>query len=583
MTIQNSEQLLALLTQQKATESSYVAPDNYRYVIYVRKSQESQERQIRSLGDQVAECRQATKEKYKIVDIIQESESAKEPNIRPKFTKMLEDLRKGKFEGIIAWHPDRLARNMKEGGEIIDMIDKNIIKDLKFVSYGFTNDTTGKMLLGIAFVLSKQYSDKLSDDVSRGNRRSLEDGKFLNKGKHGYIKDRNLFLRADGESFALLKHAWDMRLSGKNLGQIATYLNDNGYTVKYSYEHERIQPIISDKFLSKMFKDPLYCGILSYGDEYIDLTSKYDFTTMISVEMFCTVNKITPQEFIIRTEKKSIQANLLRGRVMCGYCNSPLVSAITPKKNKDSTTNYYYYRCDDPMCENKNKSMRAKIILDFVIDFIKTYSLATTELYKIYKEQATIQLKDKINEQKSIETSYLKLKANNERSIENTKTLMEQSRNEKIIMLELQQDLKTQIEKREELTEDLKKIQEKKTEIKNTIYSQEEYLELMMNLPSRIQKIGTMKSLDTIIRNIFLNFTLKDKKVASYQLIEPFKSIIEKVISEKSSMVDRKDTYLNFFNIAMDKSIEMKKVSSIFHSIFDTLQEQDKDAMKVTY
>ncbi len=47
---------------------------------------------------------------------------------------------------------------MLEGGEIIDLIDQGIIKDLKFKTHFFTKDANGKMLLGMTFVLSKQYS-----------------------------------------------------------------------------------------------------------------------------------------------------------------------------------------------------------------------------------------------------------------------------------------------------------------------------------------------------------------------------------------------------------------------------------------
>jgi hypothetical protein len=55
---------------------------------------------------------------------------------------------------------------MREGGEVIDMIDEDYIKDLKFVTHHFTPDANGKMLLGMAFVLSKQYSDDLSQKIA---------------------------------------------------------------------------------------------------------------------------------------------------------------------------------------------------------------------------------------------------------------------------------------------------------------------------------------------------------------------------------------------------------------------------------
>ena len=55
---------------------------------------------------------------------------------------------------------------MKEAGEVIDLLDKRVIKDLQFKSFSFSNDTSGKMLLGITFVLSKEYTAKLSAEVT---------------------------------------------------------------------------------------------------------------------------------------------------------------------------------------------------------------------------------------------------------------------------------------------------------------------------------------------------------------------------------------------------------------------------------
>ena len=55
----------------------------------------------------------------------------------------------------MAWHPDRLARNMQDGGLIFGLLDdKEALRDLKFVTHYFTNDASGKMLLGISFTLS---------------------------------------------------------------------------------------------------------------------------------------------------------------------------------------------------------------------------------------------------------------------------------------------------------------------------------------------------------------------------------------------------------------------------------------------
>ena len=182
-----------------------------KYVLYTRKSTDDPERQIRSVEDQIIECKQfANRLGIKIIKTVIEKKSAKKPNLRPLFRQMLKDIKEGLYDGILSWNPDRLARNMKEGGEIIDMIDEDIIKDLKFVTHHFTKDANGKMLLGMAFVLSKQYSDKLSQDVTRGFHRKVEEGKS-HIVKHGYITDKEGYYRPDGNNFKLICQAWQMR------------------------------------------------------------------------------------------------------------------------------------------------------------------------------------------------------------------------------------------------------------------------------------------------------------------------------------------------------------------------------------
>lgn len=89
----------------------------------------------------------------RVVKILEETQSAKKPHRRPIFTQMLKDIRAGVYNAILAWNPDRLARNMLEGGTLIDMIDTYVIKDLKFCTHHFTRDANGKMLLGMAFVI----------------------------------------------------------------------------------------------------------------------------------------------------------------------------------------------------------------------------------------------------------------------------------------------------------------------------------------------------------------------------------------------------------------------------------------------
>ena len=94
-----------------------------KFFLYARKSTDEPDRQILSIEAQIAELKEfAVKEQLNIVQTFIESQTAKDPG-RPIFNEVLSRIEKGEAEGILAWHPDRLARNSVDGGKIIWLLD----------------------------------------------------------------------------------------------------------------------------------------------------------------------------------------------------------------------------------------------------------------------------------------------------------------------------------------------------------------------------------------------------------------------------------------------------------------------------
>lgn len=187
-----------------------------RYFHYIRKSTDDDEHQKLSPESQERENmrRFGDQDGIEIIETIQEARSAKYPG-RPLFDDMIVRIERGEAEGIIAWHPDRLARNSIDGGRIIYLLDTGTIKDLKFTTYTYENTPQGKFMLQILFANAKYYVDSMSENIRRGNRTKMENGWRPNLAPIGYLNDTEAStIVADPERFLLVKRLWELALSG---------------------------------------------------------------------------------------------------------------------------------------------------------------------------------------------------------------------------------------------------------------------------------------------------------------------------------------------------------------------------------
>jgi len=322
---------------------------------------------------------------------------------------MLNSIVAGKYDGIICYHADRLARNMKEAGEVIDLLDKGIIKDLRFATSVFDNTPTGKMLLGISFVLSKQYSEHLSEMVIRGNLRKTLSGKFLRSFLHGYIKTEDGRLFPDGENYTIIKQAFDMRIDGRSQPEIVRYLNSRkDYRVFKLKAGDHFEYHWDKNSVSNLLADPTYAGIIRYSGgvaNLVELVELYDFIPVIDAADFLKVNQAknfmsAKFKSAITAPRETARASLLNGIIYCKRCGKTLSSGITTSK-----TPSYRYRCETDSCPMKNKGPRAKIITDFCIDYLDQYRFTIRNNYENYATEVQEKKVERTKELNAIITS----------------------------------------------------------------------------------------------------------------------------------------------------------------------------------
>ena len=279
-----------------------------KFFIYTRKSTDTEDRQVRSISDQLAELKElAVKEQIEVVDIFVEKQTAKAPG-RPVFNEMLLRIEANEANGILAWHPDRLARNSVDGGKIIYLLDTGKIAELKFPTFWCDPTQQGKFMLSIAFSQSKYYVDNLSENIKRGHRNKVKEGIWPQMSPIGYVNVKGGGIIPHADLAPLVKKTFEAYSTGNfTLREVRDKFNALGLKRKSGRE-------LAVSNYQKLLKNPIYTGLMRYNGEIFE--GKHE--PIISKKLFDSV-----QEVMMRKSKphsKGLKPFLYRGFFRCGEC-----------------------------------------------------------------------------------------------------------------------------------------------------------------------------------------------------------------------------------------------------------------------
>lgn len=245
---------------------------------YARKSSESEDKQMLSISSQLDEAKRIT-DYYNLpnfVEIFQESKSAKKENVRPEFKRMIEMVEKGNIDSIVCWKLDRLARNMSEGGMLIDLLSYGTLKAI------ITHDkvyypTDNVLLMSVEFGQGKQFVKDLSVNVKRGQEKKARMGIPHGVATLGFLNDKT---EEKGNRNWIVD---DMRL--KSIKILLDMFLTRTYSAGKLYKHATLSlklttvkrkriggGLITLSRIYEILKDPIYAGFFYQGNERYELS-----------------------------------------------------------------------------------------------------------------------------------------------------------------------------------------------------------------------------------------------------------------------------------------------------------------------
>jgi len=360
-----------------------------RYFIYCRKSSEAEDRQVLSLDSQLSTLKErfAGDPNIEVVKIYEEAFSAKAPG-RSVFDEMIKNIEAGEAQGILAWAPDRLARNSIDGGAIIYLLDRGRLQDLKFATYTFENNSQGKFMLQIMFGQSKYYSDALSENVKRGNRTKLERGEWPNQPPIGYLNNlASKTIDPDPERFTIVRKLFEHMLTGSYNPSQLWQLSRKEFGLR-SVRHRRLGGnLLARSAIYKMLRNPFYAGLLVRDGRVY----RGAHPAMITVSEFETIKSLLQRS---PKTKPKVRSFSFTGLIRCGECGMMITAE---EKTNRYGSQYTYYRCTkrrtDVTCSQPCIRLQdlEKQILEFVARLslpVGLHAFAISELVKDAKVNA---------------------------------------------------------------------------------------------------------------------------------------------------------------------------------------------------
>lgn len=311
-----------------------------RYILYARKSSESEDRQVQSIDDQLRELRDAAlKQQILVVHELTEARSAKNPGSRPVFEEVLGRIENGEADGIFCWSINRLSRNPIDSGKLSWMLQRGVLKSIKTIDREYRPEDN-VLLLAVESGVANQYILDLSKAVVRGMEGKASRGWFPGRPPQGYKVDaetRTIVTREP--QFSMLRRAWELLLTGSyTVAELHAQLQKWGYPINVTGSTRGLP--MSQSSLHRIFGNPFYQGTFRFRGQLYDGRHK----PMVSPEEFHQAQQILHNEFQVSPKRHDFP---FTGLMRCGACGCAITAERKVKRYRTTgrVAIYDYYRC----------------------------------------------------------------------------------------------------------------------------------------------------------------------------------------------------------------------------------------------
>lgn len=299
-----------------------------RAVIYCRISQDRGGAGV-GVDRQEYECRQlAERLGWTVVEVLIDNDiSAFRKRRRPGYLDLLDRIRSGDIQGVIAWHPDRLHRSPTELEDYISASEQHGVAT-QTVKAGLIDlsNSTGRMQARIAGAVARQASEQQGERVASAWAQRAREGRWGGGLRpFGFEADGVTVRPSEAAEIVTATHAV---LAGSGLRAVVRDFNERGVL-------STTGGLWSSQMMRQMLKRPRNAGLSSvHGDVVGQLPGKpiLDEDTWKAVVALLS----DPRR---RTSPGAQVRWLGSGLYVCGVCGNPWLRVSTSGSRRPA------YRC----------------------------------------------------------------------------------------------------------------------------------------------------------------------------------------------------------------------------------------------
>ncbi|MFJ2300478.1 recombinase family protein [Oerskovia paurometabola] len=330
-----------------------------RAALYVRISRdregaglgvERQEQDCRELADRIG---------WEVVDVYTDNDlSAYSGKPRPAYRQMLEDIRTGKVEAVVAWHSDRLHRQVVELEEFVRICEAHgtAVQTVRSGEIDLTT-ATGLWIARMLGSAAQHEIDHARERMKRAKAQAAADGRWRG-GRRPFGYEADGVTVRPSEAVPLLEATRGL-VAGRSLNALARDMNDAGITTAEG-------KAIDGTNLRRLIQRPRNAGLIDQRGEIVGTASWEPIVPEDIWRAALSVLADPSRKTTTGPERRWLGSGLY----LCGVCGSTLYVSLSNGGARS-------YRCPNRAHVTRDQPAVDAFVLEIVAGVLSRPDLAT--------------------------------------------------------------------------------------------------------------------------------------------------------------------------------------------------------------